>query len=95
MRTLLLALALAAPDRLPVTPDSSAHAAPQVSGTVTDSAGAPIADARLILTELHRTTTSSTAGRFTFPAVIPGHRANHQTEGVRGGASGTAGHRQS
>ncbi len=72
MRTLLLALALAAPDRLPLIPDTSAHAAPEVRGTVTDSAGAPIADARLILTELHRTTTSSTDGRFTFPAVIPG-----------------------
>jgi iron complex outermembrane recepter protein len=72
MRTLLLALALAAPDRLPVIPDGSAHAAAQLSGTVTDSAGAPVADARLILTELHRSTTSNTDGRFTFPAVTPG-----------------------
>ncbi|HEX5574562.1 MAG TPA: TonB-dependent receptor, partial [Gemmatimonadales bacterium] len=72
MRTLLLALALAAPDRLPVTHDSLAHAAPQVSGTVTDSAGAPLAEARVTLIELHRSTTTGTEGRFAFPEVAPG-----------------------
>ena len=72
MRALLLALALAAPNRLPVVSDSSARAAPQVSGTVTDSARAPVADARVTLIELRRSTTTGSEGRFAFSEVAPG-----------------------
>jgi iron complex outermembrane receptor protein len=71
MRALLLALSLAAPDRLPVRPDTSI-AAPQVSGTVIDTAGAPIADARVTLIELRRSTTTSSEGRFAFSELAPG-----------------------
>jgi iron complex outermembrane recepter protein len=72
MRALLLALSLAAPDRLAIHPDSSALAAPEVSGTVVDSAGAPVAEARVTLIELRRTTTTAAEGRFTFSEVPPG-----------------------
>src|SRR4051812_46859959 len=71
MHPLLLALAFTAPAiaRLPATPAPAVH---EVSGTVTDSAGAPIANVRLTLIELHRVTTTGTEGRFSFPAVDPG-----------------------
>src|SRR5919112_665063 len=68
MRALFLALSLAAPTRSPTVP---AAAAPQVSGTVVDSTGAAIADARLTLIELRRGTTSSPEGRFSFAEVPP------------------------
>jgi iron complex outermembrane recepter protein len=74
MHSLFLALALSAPaptgsyhDPEPVAP-----AAHEVSGLVTDSAGAPLADARVLLTELRRATVSSPEGRFVFPEVAPG-----------------------
>ena len=63
MHALFLVLALGA--REPAAP----HA---VGGTVTDSAGASIADARLILVELGRTTNTGVEGRFSFPGVNPG-----------------------
>ena len=72
MRTLLLALALAAPDRSPVRSDVSTPAAAEVRGTVTDSAGKPISDARVMLIELRRSGSTSPEGRFTFSSVAPG-----------------------
>ncbi len=71
MRALLMALSLAAPDRLPVPPDTVV-ATPQVSGTVSDTTGAPIADARVTMIELRRSTTTSPEGRFAFTEVAPG-----------------------
>ncbi|HEX2449613.1 MAG TPA: TonB-dependent receptor [Gemmatimonadales bacterium] len=52
----------------------SLHApAPQtVSGTVTDTSGAPLTDARVTLIELARATTTDPEGRFSFTNVAPG-----------------------
>src|SRR4051794_21006208 len=72
MRTLLLALALAAPKRSHVSPEVTSSAAPQVNGTVVDSAGKPIPDARVTLIELKRSSSTTPEGRFVFPAVAPG-----------------------
>ncbi|MES4793133.1 MAG: hypothetical protein C4321_09280, partial [Chloroflexota bacterium] len=48
----------------------------QISGTVTDSNGAVVANASLTLTNLQtrqtRTTTSNGEGRFVFPELLPG-----------------------
>ena len=69
MLALLLTLALHAP----ATMAAPALAAPHtVAGSVTDSAGAPVADARLTLVELGRTTTTGVEGRFSFAGVNPG-----------------------
>jgi iron complex outermembrane receptor protein len=69
MLALLLTLALHAP----ATTAAPALAAPRmVAGSVTDSAGAPVADARLTLVELGRTTTTGVEGRFSFVGVNPG-----------------------
>ena len=72
MHILLLALALTAP--APTQPPHPPHApaAYEVSGTVTDSAGTPVADARVALLGLHRTAVTTTEGRFSFPEVGPG-----------------------
>jgi iron complex outermembrane receptor protein len=52
---------------------TSAPAAPHVvGGLVTDSAGAPVPDARVTLVETGRTSTTGPEGRFTFPQVNPG-----------------------
>src|SRR3954465_10681983 len=71
MHPLLLALAFTTPaiSRPSATPVPAAH---EVNGTVTDSAGAPIANVRLTLIELHRVTTTGIEGRFSFPAVDQG-----------------------
>ncbi|MEO7475465.1 MAG: TonB-dependent receptor [Gemmatimonadales bacterium] len=63
MHALLLALALTA------RPPAAPHV---VGGTVTDSVGAPVVDARLTLVELHRTTSTGPEGRFSFAEVTPG-----------------------
>jgi iron complex outermembrane receptor protein len=68
MLALLLALALHAP-ATPVPVRAAAHA---VAGTVTDSAGAPIADVRLTLVELGRSATTGVEGRFSIVGVNPG-----------------------
>jgi len=47
-------------------------AAQAIRGQVRDSAGAPIATARVAVVELSRTTTTDTAGRFTITAVPAG-----------------------
>ena len=74
MHALRLALVGAGPsDSLPL----GAPAPYEVSGTVTDSAGRPLPDSRLTLTELRRTTSAGADGRFAFPNVSPGtyHRS--------------------
>jgi iron complex outermembrane recepter protein len=69
MHPLLLALALTGPSAA-----GSAHAlAPyEISGTVTDTSGSPLADARVVLVELHRAASTESDGRFSFPSVAPG-----------------------
>jgi iron complex outermembrane receptor protein len=62
MHPLLLAAALA----------SHAPAPQTVSGTVSDTAGAPLAGARVTLTELARTVTTGPEGHFRFPSVPGG-----------------------
>jgi iron complex outermembrane receptor protein len=62
MYTLLLAAVLA----------SHAPAPQSVSGTVSDTTGAGLSDARVTLTELARTTTTDAEGRFSFSAVPAG-----------------------
>ncbi|HEY3013033.1 MAG TPA: TonB-dependent receptor [Gemmatimonadales bacterium] len=76
MHGLVFALALGAyaHARL-VIPDDTIVAAPaasDVQGTVTDSAGAGIPDARVTLVELRRTTTTDPTGRFGFTDIAPG-----------------------
>jgi iron complex outermembrane receptor protein len=65
MLALLLTLALHAP-----TPHAAAPHT--VVGTVTDSAGTPVADARLTLVEVGRSVTTSVEGRFAIAGVNPG-----------------------
>ena len=72
MHSLLLALALAAPNHLHVGPRFTTPAAPEVTGTVVDSAGKPIPEARVTLIELKRISSTTPEGRFVFPAVAPG-----------------------
>jgi iron complex outermembrane recepter protein len=74
MHPLFLALALSAPAPTGshYDPEPAAPATHEVSGLVTDSAGVPLADARVLLTELRRATVSSPEGRFVFPEVAPG-----------------------
>jgi iron complex outermembrane recepter protein len=71
MHPLLLALALTThahdqPDRSPIV------ATLEISGIVTDTAGTPIAEARVMLTELRRAAATSPEGRFSFPNVAAG-----------------------
>jgi iron complex outermembrane receptor protein len=73
MQSLLLAFTLIAfPTGSSAALERGTTAPPKVSGTVTDSAGAPVPDVRLILVELRRTTATDADGRFTFPEVSPG-----------------------
>ena len=72
MHSLLLALALAAPNHLHVGSRFTTPAAPEVTGTVVDSAGKPIPEARVTLIELKRISSTTPEGRFVFPAVAPG-----------------------
>jgi iron complex outermembrane receptor protein len=73
MHALLLALALTAHEtKLPIAWVATASAGHEVSGLVTDSAGLPVADARVALTELRRATTTGSDGHFSFPDVSPG-----------------------
>jgi iron complex outermembrane recepter protein len=69
MLALLLTLALHAPATAAVSAPAGPHT---VAGTVTDSAGAAVADARLTLVELGRTATSGVEGRFSLTGVNPG-----------------------
>jgi hypothetical protein len=74
MHALLLTLALTGHANLRPA-DSIVLAAPvpqEISGTVSDSAGTPVADARLTLVELQRTTTPGATGRFSFTDVASG-----------------------
>jgi iron complex outermembrane recepter protein len=61
MHAIILALSLLGP----TAPRS-------ISGTVTDSAGAPIAEARVSLLELDRSTSTGLEGRFSIASVNPG-----------------------
>jgi iron complex outermembrane recepter protein len=76
MHVLLLALALTATATATTRPSPPAPLGPppsyEVSGTVTDSAATPLADARVVLTELRLGLTTGPEGRFTFPNVAPG-----------------------
>jgi iron complex outermembrane recepter protein len=73
MHALLLALALTAPaTSRPFPSADTASAGHEVSGTIIDSAGKPLADARVALVELHRTATTGPEGRFSFPDVPDG-----------------------
>src|SRR5829696_5426909 len=72
MHTLALALALAAPNGSHVSTDFSTPAGSEVTGTVLDSAGKPISDARVTLVELKRISSTTPEGRFVFSAVAPG-----------------------
>ncbi|HYD53841.1 MAG TPA: TonB-dependent receptor, partial [Gemmatimonadaceae bacterium] len=65
---LLLALGLA-------PPGVGAQRAAVVHGTVTDTAGVPLAGARLVLLELRRATLADAEGRFRFAAVPSGTHA--------------------
>jgi len=62
MLTLLLAAALAVAPRLSHPP--AAPGAAELTGTVTDTAGAPLADVRVHILELGRGTTTNAQGRF-------------------------------
>jgi iron complex outermembrane recepter protein len=73
MHALLLALALTAPATTPPIPSvPRALVGHEVSGTVIDSAGKPLADARVALVELHRAATTGAEGRFSFSEVADG-----------------------
>jgi iron complex outermembrane recepter protein len=74
MHRLLLALALTAQATasLAYGANPADRAAHEVRGTVTDSAGASLADARVVLVELHRTAITDPEGRFSFPDVAAG-----------------------
>jgi iron complex outermembrane receptor protein len=72
MHPLLLALALAAPNGSHLSTKFSTPAAPEITGTVLDSAGKPIPDARVTLIELKRSSSTTPEGRFVFSAVAPG-----------------------
>lgn len=74
MPAFILALALAthAPTVSFHGPKPAGPARYEVSGLVTDSAGAPLADSRIVLTETRRATVSSPDGHFSFPDVAPG-----------------------
>src|SRR5215217_2448948 len=72
MHPLLLALALAAPNHSHVSTEFSTPTASEVTGTVLDSAGKPIPEARVTLIELKRSSSTTPEGRFVFSAVAPG-----------------------
>lgn len=74
MHRLFLALALTAQAtaRLAHASDPAPPAAYEVSGTVTDTTGTPLADARVVLVGLRRGASTSPEGRFSFPDVAPG-----------------------
>jgi iron complex outermembrane receptor protein len=73
MHALLLALALSAPAHVhPSSPLDPVRSPQEVSGTVTDTIGTPLSDARITLIELRRTTTTGAEGRFSFQGVNPG-----------------------
>ena len=74
MYDVLVALALTASSAVapPVSAGIRAPAPRDISGTVSDSSGTPIADARVALIELRRTTSTSPEGRFSFPEVSDG-----------------------
>jgi iron complex outermembrane recepter protein len=73
MHDLLVALAITAfAAHPPVTTDTSAPAAGEVRGTVVDTAGAPIPDARVAVIELRRTIASGPEGRFAFSEIANG-----------------------
>ncbi len=72
MYTLLFALALSSHVSDPPSSVAGPALAQTVSGTVTDTSGTPVADARVSLVELARTTNTDPEGRFEFTAVAPG-----------------------
>ena len=71
MFTLLLAAALAVAPR-PSHPATTPLSAGVLTGTVTDTGGAPLADVRVHLLELGRGTTTDPEGRFTLPELPAG-----------------------
>lgn len=74
MHVLFLALAISTHAHTPpLYPTRGATSATyEVSGTVTDSAGSPVSEARVTLTELRRAAVTATDGHFSFPNVAPG-----------------------
>ncbi|MEA2724589.1 MAG: iron complex outerrane recepter protein, partial [Gemmatimonadales bacterium] len=74
MHRLILALALIAQATTPLAygREPAPRAAHEVRGTVTDTAGTPLSDARVVLVDLHRTTTTDSEGKFFFPDVPAG-----------------------
>src|SRR5918995_1261187 len=74
MYDLLVALAVTASGAAAplVSAGPWAPAPREISGTVIDSGGAPIAEARVALIELRRTTSTGPEGRFNFPEVSEG-----------------------
>jgi iron complex outermembrane receptor protein len=74
MHPLILALALAAhaTHQPPPPTTRAALAGYEVSGTIIDSAGSPVAEARVTLTELRRASVTGIEGHFSFPDVAPG-----------------------
>jgi iron complex outermembrane receptor protein len=74
MHRLLFALALTAQATasLAYGSDPAPKAAYEVRGTVTDTTGASLADARVVLVELHRIATTDPEGKFSFPDVPAG-----------------------
>jgi iron complex outermembrane receptor protein len=73
MHPLLFALALTASAHDRPTDSLAPGAVPhQVSGTVSDSSNKPVQDARVVLVELRRLSTTGPEGRFAFPGVAPG-----------------------
>ncbi len=72
MHALFLAAVMAAPAVQPPVPHGRRAPSYAVTGTVTDTAGAPVPDTRLTLVELGRTTTTGPEGRYGFSAVPAG-----------------------
>ncbi len=72
--TMLLAATMAAaPAFSPLAPSGDGKLSAQsVSGTVTDTLGAPLSDAQVIIPALNRTTTTNEAGRFSFTGLPAG-----------------------
>jgi iron complex outermembrane recepter protein len=66
---LLLLISLAAPS---AAPSSTSIAAPAVIGTVVDSAGAPLANATVLVAEVARATTTNPEGKFTLRGLPAG-----------------------
>ncbi|MDB4878717.1 MAG: TonB-dependent receptor plug [Gemmatimonadetes bacterium] len=69
LRAALLAVVLLSTARASASASASA---PQVRGVVTDSAGRPIADAQVVVTQLNRVAVTNDSGRFAFTGLPTG-----------------------